>query len=160
MRSQYENKISDMQNKMIELQETQDSDIKVLELQEQLKNALNLASQSNNSLQESHSMADVTQKRRIIELEALIDQQGSRIDAILQDKSNLETQLLSKIQEKDTLIESYESRIVELQTAFQDKIFLVDESKHMDFVHNLELELEKSRRQVLHLENRQLKKIF
>jgi hypothetical protein len=97
---------------------------------------------------------DIPFRRRILELETLVDEQSKRIDSILNDKNNLERQLLGKMKEKDKLIESYEARLVELQKAFHDKVFAVDEFKHMDDMLALKKELEICQRELADVRNK------
>jgi hypothetical protein len=91
---------------------------------------------------------------RISELEQLLEIQSSRVETILKDKAVLEEQLLARVQEKDNLIQTYESKIMDLQSALQDKIFAVDEMKNVDKVQQLQLELSKCTTEMLDLRNR------
>ena len=97
---------------------------------------------------------DIPFRRRILELETLVDEQAKRIDSIINDKNSLERQLLRKMKEKDQLIESYEARLFELQKAFHDKVFAVEEFKHMDDMLSLKRELEISQKELADIKNK------
>lgn len=99
--------------------------------------------------------SDIVSRQRVLELESLVDEQTIRIQALVDAKAESKHELSVRMQEKDTLIESYEARILELQTAFQDKVFAVNETKNLDEVHRLQRESELAKREIMELKTRQ-----
>lgn len=149
MRGQYDRRINDMDN-LLKLADGEQNEnvVRIKDLEDKLANVASNQEPSGIPAREAKF------RRQILELERLVDEQSVRHEMVCHEKSNLERQWLARSQEKDALIDSYEAKIVELQTAFKDKIFAVDEFKNLDEVLRLKGELEKSQADVMSLENR------
>lgn len=154
MRRQFDKRIQDLDNQLkLADGEQNDHVIRIKDLEEKLAKTV---SHNNSSSQEpvGISFREVQLRGQVLELEKLVDEQSVRIEMALQEKTTLEKQWLIRSQDKDSMIDSYEAKIVELQTAFKDKIFAVEEFKNLDEVLRLKGELEKTQLEVMSLQNR------
>lgn len=91
---------------------------------------------------------DTRMRRRIVELEALVDQQALRIEQLIMDKTNLQKDLSFQLKEKDEIILSYESKLVIMQRDVRDKIFLTSESDRIHELHHVQRELDATKIEV------------
>jgi hypothetical protein len=152
MRGQYDRRIQDLDNQLkLADGEQNEHVVRIKDLEDKLAKTI---SGSDEQATNGIPARDIKLRRQILELERLTDEQSVRIEMILQEKGNLEKQWFTRIQEKDDLIDSYEAKIVELQTAFKDKIFAVDEFKNLDEVLRLKEDLEKAQGELVSLRNR------
>jgi hypothetical protein len=93
-------------------------------------------------------------RKRVLELELLLDEQSNIYMALLKEKSDLKEQMIKITRERGKLIDSYEAQVDGMEKALRDKIFAVEETKHLDELNDLKLKREADQREILDLKTR------
>ena len=93
-------------------------------------------------------------RKRVLELESLLDEQSNNYMIILKEKSELKEQMIKLTREREKLIDSYENQVDEMEKALKDKIFAVEEAKHLDELNNLKLNREADQREIQDLKTK------
>ena len=93
-------------------------------------------------------------RKRVMELELLLDEQSNIYMALLKEKSVLKEQMIKITREREKLIDSYEAQVDGMEKALRDKIFAVEETKHLDELNDLKLKREADQREILDLKTR------
>jgi chromosome segregation ATPase len=134
-----EKKLQDFENNDDEALKSRISELEIeLEAKE---NQLKQASESN-------------VRKRVLELELLLDEQSNIYMALLKEKSDLKEQLIKITREREKLIDSYEAQVEGMEKALRDKIFAVEETKHLDEINDLKLKREADQREILDLKTK------
>ncbi|KAJ3032665.1 hypothetical protein HDV00_007280 [Rhizophlyctis rosea] len=93
-------------------------------------------------------------RRRILELEGMVEMLTKRIDESRKEKDALESSLRAKLKDRDAVIESYETKITKLQQEVLDKVFAAEEARAVEEARKWKVESEKWRRECEELKRR------
>ncbi|KAJ3025532.1 hypothetical protein HK097_006664, partial [Rhizophlyctis rosea] len=109
-------------------------------------------------LQEAEIVAlrerEASLRRRILELEGLVETQTKRMDALRREREDLESTSRVKLEERDQIISSYDSKIAKLQHEVLNKVFAAEEQRALEEAAKWKLEVDRLRREMADLKGK------